>query len=844
MTIRFIHALDIDNSDAVVATHTETNDTVFTWDIPTIFPNLPNGNFAFVLNTAAVGTYTVLAGSTIFLDEYPGATGAFSLRQLSSNYTGPVVRVERSDDSAERDFTASEVEDGTLVNWITTNVATSDGLIVYPYNQTGAGNEVATPVGKRSKIVSNGVLKTRGGKPIMDVSVPGDEVRIPLSLTNLQDHLVIAASYHTGLDANNKGGWIVAASDDWPDNNVHYMKYGDFFIGRQGDFVAAPPATAGTINVTSIASDAGSYEFSINGTAFDSGVHPDRGAIPTSRSSAIGNFPGGAPAEGETVTETESEVFEVIIYDTAQTDNLNGMRQNLADYYGATLPVSGNPSAIGGVTKGTVGAPGSIYDGFKLSEGDDFDAAPTRWHGANLSGEYAHSQPARGFRGTQLDDECIYMTPEYKGPRSESLTPLGVDGVSVSNSIATFTAQPVSSIPGLSAYMPDNNTPNFISDGPTIATGGLKTWPKFMFSSQADFIIEARVKTQPGVVTGYWPSVWTVTEIWPDLGEFDLLEVEKDTTTGASIYEANLNGVTNGSGAGFVPLGRPIGPDGRWVHLVGVKQGNEIIVYDDIANEGTLVERTRSSHSIVSDMDGPHDVRLDLAISNRWDGSTMDFGTFPASFEIDWWRAWVPAAASLSNEPTEILTPIFTTPGGSWAASLPAKPAGAGRELAVSALDNWDAPGAPGSTRTSAPEKWPEGMTVDYATRAITGTVPTTEGGATGLLYLKSFDDGSPVKRIMQPYYVAPAVQELPASWSVPTGGTVNIVIDFVDFHSGNLGPHTYNVTASGLTVSGNGTTEATITGTAPSSNVTVTIDCTNTVGQTTTVTRDIVVSQ
>ena len=46
------------------------------------------------------------------------AKAAYSLRNLSSSYTGNVIEVRRSSDDTERDFTASEVSDGTLTDWV------------------------------------------------------------------------------------------------------------------------------------------------------------------------------------------------------------------------------------------------------------------------------------------------------------------------------------------------------------------------------------------------------------------------------------------------------------------------------------------------------------------------------------------------------------------------------------------------------------------------------------------------------------------------------------------------------------------------------------------------------
>lgn len=50
------------------------------------------------------------------------AAAAYSLRNLSSSYTGNVVDVRRSSDDAEESFTADEVADGTLTDWVNTDV--------------------------------------------------------------------------------------------------------------------------------------------------------------------------------------------------------------------------------------------------------------------------------------------------------------------------------------------------------------------------------------------------------------------------------------------------------------------------------------------------------------------------------------------------------------------------------------------------------------------------------------------------------------------------------------------------------------------------------------------------
>lgn len=440
----------------------------------------------------------------------------------------------------------------------------------------------------------------------------------------------------------------------------------------------------------------------------------------------------------------------------------------------------------------------------------------------------------------------MYIDPAFRGARSQSPVDLGYDGASVAGSVLSLTAAvpPSDLLPMLPTVWTGAG-----ADGqgrPRLISGGLKTGPSFMLSAGADFAIECRVRLEAGTIRGYWPSFWTSTFFWPDMAEIDVLEGKKNAS-GTDPMTTLMNYITNASDGGGViwsTEAEPTIPTGRWVLLGARRTGDSLTFYDDIAVEGTIANRvTVTNAARIQRMRGAHDVRLDLAVASDWDNTTFNAADWPAAVEFDWWRAWVPATAARANEALEVLPPVRTTPGGSWAATLPTAASlysgAAGLEQVSGAFDNFDAPGMP--TRNST-TKLPTSMTVDLAARTVAGTVPATEGGAMGVFITYAYADGSPAKRTLLPYYVAPAVQDLPASWSFSAGATVNITIPFTAFHSGNLGPHTYAVTAPGLTVTGNGTQSVQITGTAAET-ATVTIAATNIEGQTTTVTRTLTVS-
>ena len=115
------------------------------------------------VETALNNTYRIYPVAGSFLAKYPGASVALALKNLNG-LNMPVVLVRRSSDDAERAFTAVEVSDGTLVNWVNES-GLSSGYVRTLYDQSLNGNhaEQATPV-QQPAIVQNGVLVQENGE--------------------------------------------------------------------------------------------------------------------------------------------------------------------------------------------------------------------------------------------------------------------------------------------------------------------------------------------------------------------------------------------------------------------------------------------------------------------------------------------------------------------------------------------------------------------------------------------------------------------------------------------------------------------------------------------------------
>ena len=85
-------------------------------------------------------TRTEVSGRSGLLADYPGASAAYSLRLLDTNYTGSAIRVRRASDNAEQDigFDSNGDLDTTA---LATFCSGTDGFVKTWYDQSGSGND-------------------------------------------------------------------------------------------------------------------------------------------------------------------------------------------------------------------------------------------------------------------------------------------------------------------------------------------------------------------------------------------------------------------------------------------------------------------------------------------------------------------------------------------------------------------------------------------------------------------------------------------------------------------------------------------------------------------------------
>ena len=120
------------------------------------------------LGVNSITSQKVGAGFTGILDEYSGAAAAYSVRRLSSSYSGSALRVRRVSDGTEQDigFNASNELD---TDALTAFVNGGAGFVSKWYDQSGGTTYDLSVTGSGQPRIATaaGVVTTENGKPCL-----------------------------------------------------------------------------------------------------------------------------------------------------------------------------------------------------------------------------------------------------------------------------------------------------------------------------------------------------------------------------------------------------------------------------------------------------------------------------------------------------------------------------------------------------------------------------------------------------------------------------------------------------------------------------------------------------
>jgi len=222
-----------------------------------------------------------------FLTEYGGATAAYSLRALNGNGDN-VVRVRRSSDNFEQDFTASQVSDGTLESFC----GVGDGFVETWYGQVPIVNSSNPTSTGQPKIVSNGALIEENGVAIPLWDGSNNTLRIAASdmaTPTTQFQVSIVCKNNKSSMSSNE--YLFGQYESTPDNRsfaLYYrsnerlaVNFGDPSNGTfQGAWSNSSAISVDSLLVVGATYNAGTVKLYVNGVEVPSSL--SAGTIPVS----------------------------------------------------------------------------------------------------------------------------------------------------------------------------------------------------------------------------------------------------------------------------------------------------------------------------------------------------------------------------------------------------------------------------------------------------------------------------------------------------------------------------------------------------------------------------------
>ena len=161
-------------------------------------------------------------GASFLLDDYPNTGGqSYSLRQLSSTVTN-VVRVRRTSDNTEQDFTAAGLTDGTLDLFC----GEEAGYVAKWYDQSGS-SDVLNLTALQQPLIYNGEeggVLLQNGKPCMEFDGVDDTLQVLMGTSISNSYYLFAVNAFVGPIPSDKQ-YIYGLNNPGSSNPTYMSSY-------------------------------------------------------------------------------------------------------------------------------------------------------------------------------------------------------------------------------------------------------------------------------------------------------------------------------------------------------------------------------------------------------------------------------------------------------------------------------------------------------------------------------------------------------------------------------------------------------------------------------------------
>ena len=274
-----------------------------------------SAQFYYLLRRGIIGGGGSSGGDSFtgLLDTYSGAAAAYSLRQLSSTYSGNAIKVRRSSDNAEQDiaFTNNELDTASLETF----ASGTDAFVTTWYDQSGNGNDATqTSAADQPRIVLSGSVLLLNSKPAID---PNSATRLNFSALSLNGdfNIVNVSDFNDGAMAyGGNGGHFVYFTTT---TQVRYRLSGVTFNYPVPTMVDGDQLL---MNINRSGND-------LNYRHLGSEISTLNDASPVETFTIDRLFTGNGSLYGPIANQ------EIIIWDSDQSTNRSGIETNINDFY-------------------------------------------------------------------------------------------------------------------------------------------------------------------------------------------------------------------------------------------------------------------------------------------------------------------------------------------------------------------------------------------------------------------------------------------------------------------------------------------------------------------------------
>lgn len=271
--------------------------------------------------------------STYLLDEFPGASVAYSVRKLSSSYTGYCLKARRGGDNAELDFgfVNGFLDTAAMKSWGGSNVV---GIIWY--DQSGNGrNATNTTGGQNPDLIAGSTLIRIGSLAAIDFGQLASDARFMQLPTGFLNGTTTLSYFQAGNMSDIPNGGIFGPSTT---NSVGLEVL-------QVNTISRP--TMLRMNGTNRNDNAGAaYRLwdnitntitTILGNSTDVNCYKNGSAVTLTSSAAMPalNYNGiyGLGQYNSATEEGKATLQEFIIWETDQTSNRTGIEAHINAYF-------------------------------------------------------------------------------------------------------------------------------------------------------------------------------------------------------------------------------------------------------------------------------------------------------------------------------------------------------------------------------------------------------------------------------------------------------------------------------------------------------------------------------